>query len=190
MYDSDGSAFLTPRTSAPRLSAVYDPFSDGRSKLSFSLRPLLRGGPAGRRRPLLRRRELRPAVRPAGSRTSHPHQRPATPERCNWTGAGETPRRAAGRGPSPTFNSDYAADEPPGPVPQRDRRHRRARDHRGPDACASTTSTAGWATSSRTATAADENGVLANPGNVPQSAINAARSARRGDQAQATAAWR
>jgi hypothetical protein len=34
IYDSSGAAFLSARNLGPRLSAVYDPFNDGRSKVS------------------------------------------------------------------------------------------------------------------------------------------------------------
>jgi Carboxypeptidase regulatory-like domain/TonB-dependent Receptor Plug Domain len=36
IYDFQGTSFLDTSSFAPRLSAVYDPFNDGRSKISFS----------------------------------------------------------------------------------------------------------------------------------------------------------
>ena len=105
------------------------------------LRPLLRGDPAERRVPLLRRRGHPVAQHVPFSDCGNPNP-------YSWNGSGEwrncsTPPRsvrsdAGGRqrgGRQPPFNNGRTTrcSRTCRAIPQRDRRHRRARDHRGHD---------------------------------------------------------
>ena len=143
LYDFHGKAFLDATNVSPRIGGVYDPFNDGRSKLSFFYGRYYEAIP------------LNVAARYFGGegiliRNGIPFAGCANPVPYTWTGAGEasscgTPAMSTPGQPFPADNATGGqlaaqqrhqlpgADGPRGSVPQRDRRHRRARDHRGSD---------------------------------------------------------
>ena len=180
IYGTDGSAFLSTDNLSPRLSAVYDPFNDGKSKLSVAYGRFYEAVP------------LDVAARYFGGENSVQQfgflaQCPGNLQNgYNWTGAGEYAKCGAPLGTSPLYNGEYAQPNIQGQYHNEivataerqimddmtlrlDYQHRWLgniiEDGYGP----------GF-----------QNGVLANPGNVPQSALDAANHALM--QAQATAA--
>ena len=168
IYDSNGAAFLSTDNLSPRLSAVYDPFNDGRSKISVAYGRFYEAVP------------LDIAARYFGGENTVQQFGPLsqcpgnTSNGYNWTGAGEYAKCGPPAGTSPLFNSETAQANLQGQYHNEivataerqimddmtlrlDYQHRWLgniiEDGYGP----------GY-----------QNGVLANPGNVPQSALDAA----------------
>ena len=177
MYDSTGAAFLDTNNLSPRLSAVYDPFNDGRSKLSVSYGRYYEQVP------------LDVAARYfAGENFVQQYGFLAncnTPNGYNWTGAGEYTKCGAPLGTNASFNNESAQPNLQGQYHNEivataerqilddmtvriDYQHRWLgniiEDGYGPDG----------------------NIILANPGNVSSSALDAAKS--QAMQAQMAAA--
>ena len=180
MYDSNGASFLSTDNLSPRLSAVYDPFNDGRSKLSVAYGRFYEAVP------------LDIAARYFGGENTV--QQFGFLANCpgnlsngyNWTGAGEYAKCGTPLGTSPLFNSESASAHLQGQYHNEivataerqimddmtlrlDYQHRWLgniiEDGYGP----------GY-----------QNGVLANPGNVSDSTLTAAKQTLA--DAQATAA--
>jgi len=187
IYDSDGYAFLSTTNLSPRLSAVYDPFNDGRSKLSVSYGRYYEQVPLDVAARYFGGENYVQQYGPLVSEFGYPTGCPANLQNgYNWTGAGEYAKCGPPLGTNPTFNSEIAQKNLQGQYHNEivataerqimddmtvriDYQHRWLgniiEDGYGPGV---------------------ENGVLANPGNVPQSALDAANHTLQ--QAQATLA--
>ncbi len=180
IYDSNGSPFLSTDNLSPRLSVVYDPFNDGRSKLSVAYGRFYEAVPLD-----IAARYFggENTVQQYGFLANCPGN---TSNGYNWTGAGEYAKCGTPLGTAPLFNSETAQANLQGQYHNEivataerqimddmtlrlDYQHRWLgniiEDGYGP----------GY-----------ENGVLANPGNIPQSALDAASHTLM--QAQAAAA--
>jgi hypothetical protein len=187
LYDTNGTSFLSTDNLSPRLSAVYDPFSDGRSKLSVSYGRYYEQIPLDVAARYFSGenyvQQYGPLVSEFGYNTGCP---PNLQNGYNWKGAGEYKQCGAPLGTGAVFNSEYAQKNIQGQYHNEivataerqimddmtvriDYQHRWLgniiEDGYGP----------GF-----------QNGVLGNPGNVPQSAIDAANHELQ--QAQMTAA--
>ncbi|HVZ85518.1 MAG TPA: TonB-dependent receptor [Polyangia bacterium] len=170
LYDNNGAAFLNTDNLAPRVSAVYDPFNDGRSKLSVSYGRYYEAVPLDVAARWFSGQNF---VQGFGDLSTCPG---SLQNAYNWTGAGDYTKCGTPPAGLPTFNSEYAQknlqgqyhneivataerEVLPDTTVRLDYQHRWIgnviEDGYGP----------GFA-----------NGVLANPGNVPQSAIDAANA--------------
>ncbi len=178
LYDTNGSAFLSTDNLSPRLSAVYDPFSDGRSKLSVSYGRYYEQIPLDVAARYFSGENYVQQYGPLVSEFGYPTNCPANLQNgYNWTGAGEYAKCGPPLGTNSTFNSEYAQKNIQGQYHNEivataerqimddmtvriDYQHRWLgniiEDGYGPDYPNSA-------------------GVLANPGNVPQSALDAAQ---------------
>ena len=144
LYDFHGQAFLDATNVSPRIGAIYDPRNDGRSKISVFYGRYYEAIP------------LNVAARYFGGegilqRNGVPFSDCATPRRTRTRGtarpssAAATAREVDGDDPTPDGQRGgrqrplqqrhqlRRAVQPARPVPQRDRRHGRARDLRGHD---------------------------------------------------------
>src|SRR6185312_12343537 len=102
LYDTTGASFLDTNNWAPRLSAVYDPFNDGRSKLSVSYGRYYEQIPLDVAARYFGGENFVQQFGPLG-------QCPGNLQNgFNWTGAGEYAKCAPPVGTNPTFNSEYA----------------------------------------------------------------------------------
>jgi hypothetical protein len=175
IYDTNGTSFLSTDNLSPRLSAVYDPFSDGRSKLSVSYGRYFEQVPLDVAARYFSGENYVQQFGPLVSEFGYPTNCPTNLQNgYNWTGAGEYKQCAPPLGSSAVFNSEYAQKNIQGQYHNEivataerqimddmtvriDYQHRWLgniiEDGYGP----------GF-----------QNGVLGNPGNVPQSAIDAA----------------
>jgi hypothetical protein len=169
LYDTTGASFLDTNNWAPRLSAVYDPFNDGRSKLSVSYGRYYEQIPLDVAARYFGGENFVQQFGPLG-------QCPGNLQNgFNWTGAGEYAKCAPPVGTNPTFNSEYAQpnlqgqyhneivataerEVMEGMTVRLDYQHR----------WLGNIIEDGYGLSYG-------NGVLANPGNVPQSALQAAQ---------------
>ena len=189
IYDTNGYAFLSTDNISPRLSAVYDPFSDGRSKLSVSYGRYYEQVPLDVAARYFGGENYVQQFGPLVSEFGYPTNCPTNLQNgYNWTGAGEYAKCGPALGTNPTFNSEYAQKNIQGQYHNEivataerqimddmtvriDYQHRWLgniiEDGYGPDYPNSA-------------------GILANPGNVPQSALDAAKHTVQ--QAQMTAA--
>lgn len=102
IYDSNNSAFLDTKNLGPRLSAVYDPFADGRSKISASYGRYYESVPLDIAARYFGGENF---VQAFGDLTTCPG---GLTNAANWTGNGEYARCAAPGGAFPVFNSEYA----------------------------------------------------------------------------------
>ena len=102
MYDSNGASFLSTDNVSPRLSAVYDPFNDGRSKLSVAYGRFYEAVPLD-----IAARYFggENTVQQFGFLAGCPGN---TSNGYNWTGAGEYAKCGAPLGTAPLFNSESA----------------------------------------------------------------------------------
>ena len=103
IYDNNGNGVFSTDNLAPRVSADLRPVQRRPLEDLGLLRPLLRGGPAGRPGPLLRRRELRDRVSATSARAPG-----AASSQSNWVGAGEYSKCGRPDNAFATFNSAYA----------------------------------------------------------------------------------
>jgi hypothetical protein len=171
IYDSNGSSFLDTSNISPRLSAVYDPFNDGRSKLSVSYGRYYEAVP----------------LDVAARYFSNENFVTTTQNFANWAGNAEFTRCGTLQpaGP-PTFNSEYAQANLQGQYHNEivataereimeDMTVRADYQHRWLGTIIEDGYGPGFA-----------NAILANPGHVPGSAIDTARTELQ--QAQATLA--
>jgi len=99
MYGSDGSGIFSTTNWAPRLSAVYDPFDDGRSKISVSYGRYYESVPLDVAARYFAGENY---VTAAGSLSSC-----GVTNAYNWTGAGEF-KQCTPAGAGATFNGEYA----------------------------------------------------------------------------------
>ena len=169
MYGSDGSAVFSTDDLAPRLSAVYDPWNDGRSKLSFSYGRYYEAVPLDVAARYFSGENF---VISQGNLSSCPSNLTSA---YNWTGNGEYARCGTPTSAFAAFNNEHAQPNLqgqysnevtataereilPGMTLRLDYQHRWLgtiiEDGAGPDF----------------------NSVLSNPGHVPDSAITAANN--------------
>ncbi|MES1157458.1 MAG: TonB-dependent receptor, partial [Haliangium ochraceum] len=176
IYDSNGNSAFSTDNLAPRLSAIYDPFDDGRSKISVSYGRYYEAVPLDVPARYFAGEQYVTAFGTLDSCAG------AASTQSNWVGAGEYSKCMANKGGFATFNTAYAQPNMQGQYHNEivatverqvmedmtvrlDYQHRWLgniiEDGYGPAF----------------------NSVLANPGNVPDSAITAANN----QLAQATA---
>jgi hypothetical protein len=166
LYGSDGSGIFSTDNWAPRVSAVYDPFDDGRSKISASYGRYYESVPldvAARYFAGENFVNSFGSISSCSGNLSNPY---------NWVGAGEF-RQCTPSGAGPQFNSEYAQPNMIGQYHNEfvvtaerqvmeDMTVRLDYQHRWLGAIIEDGAGPSF------------NNVLANPGNVPQSAIDAA----------------
>jgi hypothetical protein len=180
IYDSNGSAFLDTNNLAPRVSAVYDPFNDGRSKISASYGRYYESVPLDVAAHYFSGENF---VQSFGPLANCPG---SLQNGYAWTGNADYKQCGAPNGASPTFNSAYAQANLQGQYHNEvvftaerqvmeDMTVRLDYQHRWLGTIIEDGYGPGFA-----------NDVLANPGHVPQSAIDAATHQR--DAANAAAA--
>ena len=150
MYDTNGAPFLSTDNLAPRIGAVYDPFNDGQSKCRSRTATTTRPSP-WTSRPATSAARTTARVRSAGDDPATAPTARQPPEPLHLDRRRRVDASASPAGHGADLQQRLPSAEHPGPVPQRDRRRRRARGHGGHDRAAGLP-TAGWATSSRTAT--------------------------------------
>jgi hypothetical protein len=166
MYDSTGNGIFSTDNLSPRLSAVYDPFDDGRSKVSVSYGRYYESVPLDVAARYFAGENFVTSngnLSSCAGSLSNPY---------NWTGAGEYKQCTPGSA-VPQFNSEYAQPNMQGQYHNEivatverqvmdDMTVRLDYQHR-------------WLGSIiEDGAGPDFNNVLANPGTVPQSAIDAA----------------
>jgi hypothetical protein len=181
LEDLNGNPIFSTDDLAPRLSAVYDPFNDGRSKVSFSYGRYYEAVPLDVAARYFSGENF---IQTYGPTSTCP---PGLQNAATWVGKNESQQCSPAAGANPTFNSEYAQSNMQGQYNNEitataerevmegmtvrlDYQHRWLgniiEDGYGP----------GFA-----------NGVLANPGNVPQSALDTAQNQINAAQAAVTA---
>jgi hypothetical protein len=177
---NDGYAFLNTNNISPRLSAVYDPFNDGRSKLSVSYGRYYEAVPLDVAARYFAGENI---LMSAGDITTCPGN---LSNQYNWTGNADYQRCGAPQAAFAAFNSEYAQANLQGQYHNEivataerevmeDMTVRADYQHRWLGTIIEDGYGPGFA-----------NAILANPGHVPQSAIDAANHQLQ--QANATAA--
>ncbi len=165
LYGSDGSGIFSTQNWAPRVSAIYDPFDDGRSKVSVSYGRYYEAVPldvAARYFAGENFVNSSGSIGSCGTTLSNPY---------NWTGSGEY-KQCTATGAFASFNSEFAQPNMVGQYNNEivataerqimeDMTVRLDYQHRWLGAII------------EDGVGPDFNGVLANPGHVPQSAIDA-----------------
>jgi hypothetical protein len=180
LNDLNGNPFISTDNLAPRLSAVYDPFNDGRSKIAASYGRYYEAVPLDVAARYFSGENF---IQTFGFTSTCP---PGLQNAATWSGNNES-RQCTPLGGNPTFNNEVAQanisgqynneitataerEVMEGMTVRLDYQHRWLgniiEDGYGP----------GFA-----------NGVLANPGNVPQSAIDSAQTQVNNAQAAVTA---